>query len=101
MVYIVEEHLYLYAYLGVAIGFGFSSSINSSDGKLGCELLPLSQFHLIEDEALRFYHVAREEEVLRDRVRPIENHRLRCRHTSIEVHHMYLTLAVISLKMNG
>ena len=46
----------------VAIGFGSSSSINGSDETLGCESLSLSRVCLIEDGALKFFHVTREEE---------------------------------------
>ena len=44
------------------VGFGSSSSINSSDEMLGCESLPLSRVCSIHDERLRFFHVTREEE---------------------------------------
>ena len=64
MLYIVEEHVYLWAKLGMSIGFGSSSSINGSDEMLGCESLPLSCVHLIEDGALKFGRVACEEETL-------------------------------------
>ena len=57
----------------MAIGFDSLSSINCLDEMLGCEFLPLSHFHLIEDGALRFCHVVREEEVSRDRIRSIGN----------------------------
>ena len=39
-----------------------SYSINGSNEKLGYELSPLGQIHLIEDGALRFCHIVREEE---------------------------------------
>ena len=61
MVCIVKEHMYLWADLGMAVIFGSSSSINGSNETLGCESLPLSQVRSIEDGALRFFHVAREE----------------------------------------
>ena len=57
MIYIVEEHLNLYAKLGVAVGFDSSSSINGSDEMLQCESLLLSRIRLIRDEAPRFRHV--------------------------------------------
>ena len=63
--------------LGVAVGFGSSSSINSSDEMLGCELLPLGRVHSIEDGTLRFRHVTRDERTLRDLIYPIVNRRLR------------------------
>ena len=44
------------------IRFGSSSSISGSDEKLGCESLPLSCVYSIEDGALRFCPIAREEE---------------------------------------
>ena len=47
----------------MAIGFGVPSSINGSNVMLGCESLHLSDVHLIEDRALRFCHVAHEEEL--------------------------------------
>ena len=59
--------------LGVTIGFGSSSLINGSDETLGGESLPLGHVRLIEDGALRFCHVAWEEEALRDLVRLIVN----------------------------
>ena len=86
MVYIDKEHVYLKADLGVVIGFGSSSSINVSDETLGCELLPLSSVHSIEDGALRFCNIAREEKVSRDCVCSIKNKLLRYHHASIEVH---------------
>ena len=46
------------------IGFGFSSSINGSDKMLGYESLPLSRVRSIEDGALSFFHIVREEEEL-------------------------------------
>ena len=100
MVYIVEEHVYLYADLGVAVGFGSSSSIKKLDKTLRCKSLPLSHARSIEDGALRFCHVTREEEASRDRVYLIGNRRLRCRHTSIEVHRAYLISAIINLQVN-
>ena len=57
----------------MAIGFGSSSSINRLDEMLGCEALTLSHVCSIKDGALRFFHVAREEESSRDRVCPIKN----------------------------
>ena len=58
----IKEHVYLYASLGVAIGFGSSSSINGSDETNGFELLPLSHLRSIEDGVLTFCHVVCEEE---------------------------------------
>ena len=54
MVYIIEEHVHLWANLGVAIGFKVSSVINTSNETLGCELLQLIRVRLIKDGALRF-----------------------------------------------
>ena len=48
MNYIVKEHVYLYDKLGVAIGFGSSSSINGLDETLGCESLSLS--HIVRSK---------------------------------------------------
>ena len=67
---------------------------------LGCELLPLSCVGLIKDGALRFHHVAHEEESSRDRVRLIMNRHLRCRYASIEVHRAYLISTFITLEIN-
>ena len=55
MIYIVKEHVYLYTYLGVDVGFGSSSSINGSDEMLGCKCLPLCCVRSIENEELRFF----------------------------------------------
>ena len=52
MVYIIKEHAYIQAKLGVAIGFGSSSLINNLDEILGYESLPSSRVHSIEDGAL-------------------------------------------------
>ena len=54
MIYIVVEHVYLYTDLGVAVGFGSSSSMNGLDENLGCEFLPLSHVHPIKDGVLKF-----------------------------------------------
>ena len=86
MLYIVEEHAYLEAHLGVAVGFGSSSSINGSHEAHGCESLPLSRVHSIEDGELRFCHIKHEKEASRNCVRPIVNWRLRCRHASTDIH---------------
>ena len=85
----------------MTFGFSASSSVKGLDEILGFESLPLSQVHSIEDGALTFYHVAREEEVSHDRVRPIINRCLRCRHTSIKVYRVHFISAVITLQMNG
>ena len=73
MLFIVEEHINLYAKLGVAIRFGSSSSISGSDEMLGYESLPLSRIRSIEDGASKLCHVACEKELLCDRVRSIRN----------------------------
>ena len=99
MVCILEEHVNSKADLGMAVGFGSSSSINGSGEMLGCELFPLSRVRSIEDGVLRFCHVAREEEFSRDCVRAIGNRRLRCRYASIEVHWAYLISAIITLQI--
>ena len=85
----------------MAIGFGYSSSMNSSNEMLGCKSLSLSCVRSIEDEALKFCHIAREEEASRDRVSMIRNQRLRCHHASIKVHQAYLISTVITIQMNG
>ena len=59
----VEEHSYKYANLGVTVRFGVSSLINGSDEALGCESLRLTCVHSMEDEPLKWCHVAREEEM--------------------------------------
>ena len=61
----------------MAVGFGSSSAINDLDEMLGYESLSLSCVCSIEDGALRFFHVTREEEASRDLIRPIRNRRLR------------------------
>ena len=63
----------------MAVGFGISSSINDTDEMLGCESLPLSHVCSIEDGALIFCHIAREEEASRDRVCLLQNWHLRYR----------------------
>ena len=55
----------------MAIGFDSSSSINGSDEILGYKSLSLSHFCSIEDIVLRFFHVMRKEEAMRDLVRLI------------------------------
>ena len=77
MLYIIKEHVYLLAKLGLAVGPGSSSSINGSDETLGCESLPLSHIRSMEDEALKFVHVAREEEASCNRSLEIVPHHLR------------------------
>ena len=49
---------------------------------LGCESLPLSRVPSIKDAALRFCHIAGEEEASRDLVRLIVNRRLRFSNSS-------------------
>ena len=77
IVYIVEEHVYIWAKLGIPVEFGSSSSINGSDKMFGFKFLPLSHVHSIKDGAFRFFHVVLEEEVLCDLVRLIMNQRLK------------------------
>ena len=101
MVHIVEEHVYLLTYLGMAVGFGSSSSINGSDETLGCKSLLFSYVRLIKDGELRFFYVASEEEASCDCIRPIGNQCLKCLHAFIEVHRVYLILVVITFHMNG
>ena len=63
--------------LGVAVGFGSSSSINISDETLLYKLLQLSHALLIKDGALIFCHVTRKEEAPQDLVRLIVNRHFR------------------------
>ena len=63
--------------LGVAIGFGYSSSINGSDETLGCKSFLLSRVPLIEDGAFRYRYVSCEQEASRDLVHLIVNRGLR------------------------
>ena len=79
MLYIIEEHAYIYIYtkLSATVRFGYSSSINGSDETLGCESLPLSRVCPIKGGALKFCHIACEEEASRDFVHLIVNRRLR------------------------
>ena len=81
----------------MTIRLGSSYSINGSDEMLGCESLPLSYVRSIEEGALRFCHIVREEEASRDRVRPIKNRRLRFYHVFIEVYKVSLISAIITL----
>ena len=69
----VEAHVNFEEKFGRGRWIGTSSSINFLDEMLGCELLSLIHVRLIEDGALKFCHVAREEEASRDRVRLIED----------------------------
>ena len=85
----------------MVVGFGSSSSINGSDKMRGCESLSLNHVRSIKDGALKFFHLAREEEALHDCVRPIENRRLRCGHASIEVHQVYIISTVITPQIDG
>ena len=59
--------------MDVAVGFGSSSSIKDSDETHGCKSFPVSHISSIKDEALRFGHIACEEELSRDCVCPIRN----------------------------
>ena len=61
ILYIIEEHLNLSGNLGVTIGFSIKSSTNGSDEMHICKSLHLTRVYRIEDERLRFLHVAREE----------------------------------------
>ena len=59
MLYIVDEHVYLLADLGMIVRFGSSSSINGSDETLGYKSLLLSHVSLIEDGAFKFFGSSR------------------------------------------
>ena len=85
----------------MTVEFGSTSSIKGLDEMLRCESLPLIRVPSIEDGALIFCHLTREEEALGNRVHPIVNRCLRCHHTSIEVHREHLISVVITLQMNG
>ena len=61
----------------MAVRFGSSSSIKGSNEMLGCESLPLSCAHSINDGALRCCHITREEEASRNVVCQIVNRRLK------------------------
>ena len=52
VLYVVEEHAYVYAKLGVTVRCDVSSSINGLDETLGGDSLPLSRICSIEDGAL-------------------------------------------------
>ena len=62
----------------MTVRFGPSSSINSSDEMFGCESFLLSGIRSVKDGALRFFHIAREEELSHACVCTIRNRRLRC-----------------------
>ena len=85
----------------MAVGFGSSSSMNSSDETLECESLPLSHAHLSEDGALRFCHVTHEEVASRNACCLIFIGRFACVHMSMGVHRSLLILALITPQMNG
>ena len=80
----------------MAVGFDSSSSINSSNEKLGCKSLLLSHIRLIGEEAPRFFHIVCEEEPSRDPARPIRNPQLRYHHASIKADQALLIIVVIN-----
>ena len=84
----------------MAIGFGISSSINGYDEFLGCKSLHLICVCSIKDGVLRFCHIAREEETLRNAYRLIFIGSSRCVHVSTEVHRSLLISAVLTPQMN-
>ena len=100
MLYIIKEHVYFYAKLGVTIRCASSSSINGSDEILRCQLSPLSCVRSIEDGALRFRHVAREEEVSHNACRLIFIECSRYSHMSAGVHQAHLISSVITPQIN-
>ena len=69
--------------------------------RFGCESLCLSCVRLIEDGALRFCHVAHEEETPRNTCHLISIRRFRCVHVSTEVHRSILISTVITRQING
>ena len=71
----------------MAIGFDSSSSINYSDEILGYKSLPLCRFRLIEDGALKFCHIMREEEATHNLVRMIINRWLKFLYASLNLGH--------------
>ena len=97
----MEEYAYIATKLGVAIGLRISSSINGYDETLGCKSLCLSCVCLIEDGALRFCHVAREEEALRNDCCLIFIGRSGYVHVYMGVHRLFLSSAIITPQMNG
>ena len=68
--------------------------------RFGCESLRLSHVHLINDGALRFRYVAREEEMLHNACRLIFIERSRCIHMSTGVHRLLLISTIINPQMN-
>ena len=78
-----------------------SSLINGSDEMLGCELLPLSRVHSIEDRALRFWHFACEEEMPYNACHLIFIGCFECVHVSTRVHRAPLISTIITSQMNG
>ena len=82
------------------VGFGVPSSINGFDETLGCEFLYLSRVHSIEDQALRFRHVAQKEETPGNAYRLIFIGPSGCVHVSMRVHWSLLISVVITPQMN-
>ena len=101
MLYIVEEHVYIYSKLGVAVRCVASSSIKNSYEIIVCESLSLSHVCLIEDRVLRFCNVVREEEMTRNACRLIFIARSGCVYVSIGVHQVLLILVFRTPQMNG
>ena len=85
----------------MAIRFVSSFSINGLDEMLGLKSLPLSRVCLIEDGALRFFHVVREEETYCNACRLICIGPFGCVHMSMGVHRALLISAVIIAQMKG
>ena len=83
------------------ISFASSSSINNSNETLGCESSRLSLITLIEDRALRFCHVACEEEASRNVRCWIFIACLRCCQLSLKVHQVHWISIFITPQMNG
>ena len=77
------------------------SLINGSDETLWCESLSLSRVHLIEDGALKFFHVAHEEETPRNACHLIFLGHSECVHVSTGVHRALLISDAITTQMKG
>ena len=73
-------------HLGMIVRFASSSMINDSDEMLGYKSSSFSPVPLIEDRALRFSIVAREEEASRNAYHLVFIERSRCSHMFAGIH---------------